>query len=71
MERLVKRAVGGLDAQRGIQNQQRLAHRVDNVLGVILNIVDNRSSFHYGHPFACFEITSRDRKHHQSDDQTK
>ena len=43
VERLVKRAVGGLDAQRGIQNQQGLAHRVDNVLSVILNIVDKRS----------------------------
>ena len=46
VERLVEGAVGGPDAQRGVEDQQRLAHRVDDVLGVVLNILDQRSSFH-------------------------
>ncbi len=34
---LVKGAVGGVNAQRGIENQERLAHRVYDVLGVRFN----------------------------------
>src|SRR5438105_2608359 len=37
VERLVEGAVGGPDAQRGVQDQQRLAHRVHDVLGVGLD----------------------------------
>ena len=40
VERLVELAVGGPDAQRGVEDKQRLAHRVNDVLGVVLNIFD-------------------------------
>ncbi len=59
VERLVEGAVGGPDAQRGVEDQQGLAHRVDDVLGVVLNVFDQRSLFHHGHPAGCSEVTVR------------
>src|ERR1700741_5418593 len=59
VECLVKRAIGGLDAQCSIQYQQGFAHRIDDVLGVILNIVDKRFSFHYGSLSTCLTLKTR------------
>ena len=39
---LIERAVGGADAQGGVENQQGLAHRIDDVQRVVLNILDER-----------------------------
>src|SRR5687768_2979370 len=63
VEGLVESAIGGPDAQRGIEDQQRLAHRIDDVLRVILNVLvfnifDQRGSFHQDHPAARVELTS-------------
>ena len=46
VERLVKGAVGGLDTERGVEDEQRFPHRVHDVLGVVLNIFDERLWFH-------------------------
>ena len=51
---LVEGAIGGPDAQRRIQNQQGLAHRVDDVLSVVLNIFHEWAWFYHGHPRASF-----------------
>ena len=59
VERLVEGAVGGPDAERGVEDQQRLAHRVHDVLGVVLDVLDQRSSFHHRYPPACFERSPR------------
>ena len=56
VKRLVEGAVGGADAERGVEDQQGLAHRVNNVLGVVLNILNEWCSFHTYHPSACFEV---------------
>ncbi len=40
VERLVEGAVGRPDPQGGVEDQQGLAHRVHDVLGVILDILD-------------------------------
>ncbi len=50
VERLVEGAVGGLDAERGVEDQQGLADRVHDVLGVVLDVLDQRSSFHHARP---------------------
>ena len=47
VEGLVEGAVGGPDAQGGVEDQQGLAHRVDDVLRVVLNILDQRCSIHH------------------------
>ena len=49
MKRLIESAVGRPHAQGGVENQQRLAHRIDDVQGVVLNIFDKRSSFCHGY----------------------
>ena len=56
VERLVEGAVGGPDAQRGVEDQQGLAHRVDDVLGVVLNILDQWFSSHRGPPPLSFDV---------------
>ena len=48
VERLVEGAVGRPDAQRGVEDQQRLAHRVHDVLGVVLDVLDDWFSRHRG-----------------------
>ena len=58
VKRVVEGAVGGVDAQRGVEDQQGLAHRVHDVLGIVLNILDQRFSFHQAHPSACFEVST-------------
>ena len=56
VERLVEGAVGGPDAQRGVEDQQGLAHRVHDVLGVVLNILDQWLSSHRGPPPSRFDV---------------
>ena len=51
MKRLIESAVGGPNAQRGVEDQQGLAHRIHDVLGIVLNILDQRFSFHHDHLF--------------------
>jgi hypothetical protein len=63
---LVEGAVGGSDAQGGIEDQQGLTHRVHDVLGVVLNILDPRYLFHPSilrhDPFHDHSLTFRSRK---------
>lgn len=40
VKRLIKRSIGGPNSQRRVQNQQRLPHRIDDVLRVVLNVVN-------------------------------
>ncbi len=40
MKGLVEGAVGGVDAQAAVENQERLADRVDDVLRVSLNLFE-------------------------------
>ena len=47
---LVEGAVGGPDAQGGVEDQQGLAHRIDDVLGVVLNIVNLLNQWFSFHP---------------------
>ena len=60
VERLVEGAVGGPDAQRGVEDQQRLAHRIDDVLGVVLNILDQWFTYHSGPPMRADYERSHD-----------
>ncbi len=41
VERLVEGAVGGPDAQRGVEDQQGLSHRLHNVLGIFPGRLDD------------------------------
>jgi hypothetical protein len=50
VEGLIESAIGGLDAERSVEDQEGLADRVHDVLGVVLDILNQRSSFHYGRP---------------------
>ncbi len=50
---LIESAVGGADAQGGVEDQQRLAHRIDDVQGVVLNILDQWLRFHPQQPPVC------------------
>ena len=45
---LIESAVGGADAQGGVEHQQRLAHRVDDVLGVRFDVFNKRIWLHRG-----------------------
>src|SRR5436190_11765216 len=47
---LIESAVGKPDAQGGVEDQQRLAHRFDDVQGVVLNVLKQGFSFHQWHP---------------------
>ena len=61
VKRLVERAVGRPDAQGGVEDQQGLAHRIDDILGVVLNLLDQRCLLHRGHPAAQLEVIIRRR----------
>ena len=43
---LIEGAVGGSHAQGGVEDQKGLAHRIDDVQGVVLNIFDQWFSRH-------------------------
>ena len=51
---LIESAIGGLHAQSGVEDQQRLAHRVDDVHRIVLNIFDERLGFHPKQPLVGF-----------------
>jgi hypothetical protein len=55
MKGLIERAVGGLDPQRCVQDQQRLAYGVDDVLSIVFNVFKQSSSIHGGSPSALQE----------------
>ena len=62
MKGLIEGAVGGLDAQRGVEHQERLAHRVHDVLGVVLDILNERfSPLIRGVLSACFSTPGSPR----------
>ena len=58
VEGLIEGAVGGLDAQRRVEDQERLAHRVDDVLGVGLDILDQWFLRHRSREAALFRRRS-------------
>ena len=58
---LIEGAVGGPDAQGGVEDQQRLAHRVHDVQGVVLNILNEWFSSHPRGPPACFSTPGSPR----------
>ena len=49
VERLVEGAVGRADAQGGVEDEERLADRVHDVLCVVLEVVGQRSAVHHAH----------------------
>src|ERR1035438_7813032 len=49
LKSLIESAVGGPDAQGGVENQQGFAHRINDVQGVVLNVLNQRFSFHGRH----------------------
>jgi hypothetical protein len=52
---LIEGAVGGPDAQGGVENQQRFAHRINDVQGVVLNILNQWLRIHQQHPLVRFQ----------------
>ena len=47
LKRLIEGAVGASDAQGGIQHQERLAHRIHDVLRVRFDVFNQRFSLHH------------------------
>ena len=45
---LIEGAVSALHTQRGVEDQQRLAHRVHDVLRIRLDVFNQLCSFHHG-----------------------
>ena len=48
VKRLIKRSIRTPNSQRGVQNQQRFSHRIDNVLRVVLNVVNQWNGVRHG-----------------------
>ena len=60
LERVVERLVGGVDAQVGIENQQRIAHGADDRFGIVARGGDRQ--------FAALQVVDVDEHQHRAVD---